>query len=447
MILFDSATMARVTGGVWHGHPPECVNGIAFDTRGELQGKLFAALRGERDGHDFLSEALGACGAIVEQLSDVPLPQLVVPNVRDALAALAREQRQQLKDVPVIAITGSAGKTSTRQMLEAVLKAVGPGTASPGSFNNDLGVPVTLLAASGTDQWVLVEIGTNAPGEIHHLGSIVQPTVVIVTGTGRAHLEGFGSEEAIAQEKMSLLDTMAPNGRAFVNIDRPFVWPYLSDDMVKYGLHEEACVRLTDRTVDNQGQVIEINSSLRIRLPLAGEHNALNALAVIAVARDFGIADDLIAAGLATVKLPPMRLEEHVIGSICVWNDAYNANPESMLAAIEAFVEREEGRGRLVAILGGMHELGKESKSLHREVGREAAHRKIDHLVVVGEMAQAILDGAQEANFDGTMDAVSTCEAAALCCHEGDRVLIKASRSERLERVLQHIEERMGVTR
>lgn len=447
MILLDAATMAMVTGGTWFGTPPVHIKGVTIDTRKELSGTIFVALRGTRDGHDYLPKATDALAAIVETRAPIQLPQLVVPCVREALAALARAQRAVLAGVPVVAITGSAGKTTTRQILEGVLRSLGEGTASSGSFNNDLGVPITLLSAQATDRWVVCEIGTNAPGEIAHLGAIVQPTVVIITGTGRAHLAGFGSEEAIAKEKMALLCEMATGGRAFVNIDRPFVRPYLSDNVVTYGMHPDADVRLTGRTPVDGGQEIEINGSFRAHLSLVGEHNAINAIGVVAVARAFGISDATISSALSELTPPPMRLEEQVIGSMCVWNDAYNANPESMSAALDAFCETRNGGGRLVAIFGTMNELGEASDALHREVGRKVASKPIDHLVVVGEGAHGILTGAEEANFTGTTEFVLTCEEAAACCCDGDRVLIKASRSDRLERVVDVLKERMGVTR
>lgn len=447
MILLDAATMASVTGGTWVGTPAGRIEGVAIDTRNDLSGTMFAAVRGTRDGHDYLPQATDALAAIVETRADIPLAQLVVPCVRDALAALARAQRVALGRVPVVGITGSAGKTTTRQMLEGVLRTLGTGTASPGSFNNELGVPITLLGAHATDRWVICELGTSAPGEIAHLGSIVRPTVVIITGTGRAHLAGFGSEEAIAKEKMALLDEMAPDGKAFVNIDRPFVKPYVRDDVVTFGVHPDARVRLTARTPVDGGQEIEINRSFHARLQFAGEHNAINAVGVVAVARTFGLSDDAIAAALAERTPPRMRLERQAIGPLCVWNDAYNANPESMSAALNAFCEMEEGDGRLVVIFGAMNELGEASEALHREVGRRIASKPIDHLVVVGETAHGILAGAEEAHFAGTTEYVLTCEEAAACCCDGDRVLIKASRGERLERVVEFLKERMGVTR
>lgn len=444
MILLDQASMAAVTGGRWTRTPPDALVGVGFDSREPLEGMAFAAITAERDGHDFVAKAhqSGAVAAIVERPVDAALPQLVVGNVGEALAALARAQRERLAGVPVIAITGSAGKTTTRRMLEAVLAPLGPGTASPRSFNNALGVPVTLLAAQASDCWILVEIGTNAPGEIRALGTIVQPDLAVVTGTGRAHLEGFGDEAAIAREKMSLLGTMSPCGHAIVNVDRPFVAPFLKGAVTTYGEAPSADLRLVGRTPSAAGQAIESSDGFTARLApsLVGHHNAINALAAIVVARRLGLDDDSIARGLGQVEPLPMRMERFTMGSICVWLDAYNANPDSMVAALRTFVECEAGTGRLVAVLGAMHELGEHAEALHRMVGEAAAAAGIDHLVVVGKAARAIQMG-----FSGSSQAVETCgEAAAACC-EGDRVLIKASRGERLERVLGALEEQSGV--
>ena len=461
MIRIDGNTLASVVDGRWLGEPPSQVNGVGTDTRETLTGRLFIAIAGERhDGHAHLDAAADA-GAVAALVDTPPadhdasrLPLLEVRNVRTALAALAAHHREALKQTTVVGITGSAGKTTVRRIAEAVLSTVSRGSASPRSFNNDLGVPLTLLAASPEDRWLLVEIGTNAPGEIAALSALVRPHLAIITGTGRSHLEGFGSEEGVAKEKATILDHVRPDGVGIVNIDRPAIRDELAARasgplvVVSCGEHDDADVRLTSRTPREEGQEIEIDGDWTAKLSLPGRHNAVNAVAVVELARRIGLNDADIARGLACVEPAPMRLQRVELAGMRIWNDAYNANPESMKAALQTFAEVEHGRGRLVAIVGEMLELGEDAHALHAEVGG-VMPGEIDLLVGVGEGGAAIVAGARDAGFAGETSLVSTADAlsdATVLCRSGDRVLIKASRGVGLERVLDKLAERQTTT-
>jgi UDP-N-acetylmuramoyl-tripeptide--D-alanyl-D-alanine ligase len=304
---------------------------------------------------------------------------------------------------------------------------------------------LTLLAASPEDQWLLVEVGTNAPGEIAALTRLVSPQVAIITGIGRAHLGGFGGEQEVATEKASMLDHVRAQGHAIVQADSDLIHPELEARASKpirfttYGRNPAADLRLTGRQPFDGSQRIEIDGGWTTTLSLPGEHNAVNALAVIALARHLGMSDEDIATGLGRVEPAPGRMEPVEVAGIHAVHDAYNANPESMVAALVTFAETAAGEGRKVAVLGEMRELGEQSEALHREVGAAAARAGLDLLVGVGAGGMAILDGARAAGHAGKAVAVTLeddVSKIAGLCHRGDRVLLKASRGVRLERVL-----------
>lgn len=432
------------------------VHGVGTDTRTTLTGRLFIAIPGDRhDGHDHLeaARAAGAAAALVEsgyldQGGRMPegLPGIAVAEIRPALAALARDHRRRLDGV-VIGITGSSGKTTIRSMAERVLAELGPGTASIRSFNNDLGVPLTILEADEADRWVLLEIGTNAPGEIAHLAGIADPTICVLTGVGRAHLGGFGSEAAIAAEKSALIDAVAGNaGTAIVNADAEVMAPEISGrraagaSIVTYGESVAVDRSLVHRSVrPGGGQTIDLGD-FRCELGLDGRHNAINAIAVVELARSLGVADADIARRLAELEPPPMRFVRHVVGGVEIVDDTYNANPESMRASLETFAEVSSAANRRIAVLGGMRELGTRSTALHEAVGAVAA-RTLDEIVVVGgEDAVAIGRGARDAGFEGVLHEVADGDAAtALLAGQisfGDAILFKGSRSVGLEKVV-----------
>lgn len=465
MIRSTLSDIADACGGhlvsAFDGARDRTIHGVGIDTRGDLTGRLFVAIRGERhDGHDHVAAAFesGAVAALVSAdgldresvATSADRPTIVVEDSVVALAKLARHHRRALRG-PVVGVTGSAGKTTTRAILESVLAGLGEGTASIKSFNNHIGVPLTLLEADVDDRWIVLEMGTSGKGEIGRLVEIASPDVSVVTGTGRAHLEGLGTEEDVAVEKASIL---AGATLGVVNVDRPPIRPLVEASrragrrIVTYGLGPPAdLVLLERRGLPGGGQVLRIDG-FEATFSLDGRHNAVNALAAIEVARELGVAPAAVADGLASVRPPAMRFARSVVEGITVLDDAYNANPESMKASIEAFSEMTGDAAstnpRRIAVLGAMLELGPASDELHREVGRVVAGSSITDLVVVSDQgAVGIADGAREAGFEGSIRLVDDAgEAATVLVDDlrtGDWVLVKASRGVGLEMVVDAI--------
>jgi UDP-N-acetylmuramoyl-tripeptide--D-alanyl-D-alanine ligase len=346
-----------------------------------------------------------------------------------------------------VAITGSSGKTTTRRLVEGILGRRWRGTASPKSFNNDLGVPLTLLSARPDDRFLAIEIGMNRPGEIRPLAELARPEVAIVTMVGRAHLEGLGSVEAIATEKASILAALPANGLAIVNGDRAELLAAverlgLRCPVLRFGRGPGNHLRLAGRRAGGSGQRIETSDGLVAELSLPGEHNAVNALAAIAAARHLGFVDAEIAAALPGVRPEAMRLERVELGGIGFLNDAYNANPDAVLASLATFAELAAGADRRVAILGDMLELGPASEALHEEVGRAAGSLPgLGRIEAVGRFAPATLRGAAAAGFRGEARChagLGEPELAAILdgLRPGDAVLLKGSRGSAMERVL-----------
>jgi len=486
-----------VLRGEWLALPRESITlaGVGIDSRGDLAGRAFVAIRGDRhDGHDFLVDAAraGAAIAIVDRLpAAIPagFPVLRVPDTRRALIALARGWRARLTRTTIIAVTGSAGKTTTKSLLHHVLGSRWHGCCSPKSFNNDIGVPLTLLDIRGDHDYAVVEVGTNAPGEIDALASIIKPDVAVITSIGRSHLERLGTVAQVACEKAALLHHLTPSGRAFVNTDRPELIDFLdhSPHITRYGRRADARLRLTARgalttsVIPEQagilssvipahagihsapGQWLDVNGGARFRLALPGEHNAVNALAVIGIAREMGMTDDAIDAALATADAPHMRFAQSFIHGIAVFNDAYNANPDSMAASLRTFIEltaeqvgqRSATRANAVAaqrvgrrffILGDMLELGPHAPALHEELGSllEALDlaAPIHRVLFIGAHGDDVHRGARSLGSRLALapDAGAPAVAAFLAeLREGDAVLLKASRRLALDRLADRI--------
>ena len=463
MSFFEPDNLREITAGrfVKKASSPAAgpIEGVSTDTRTLTHGQVFIALRGERfDGHDHLTAAAeaGSPLLIVDReeparavAADVTI--LLVSSTTTALAQLAAAYRKTLPG-RIIAVTGSVGKTTTKQIIHAVLSTCLTGQASPKSFNNHIGVPLTLLNASPSDAYVICEVGTNAPGEIAALGRIVEPDIAIITAVGVAHLEGLGSVDAVLREKASLLSHMHAGGLAIVNGDVPGLADYhrIAPSMITYGIGESCHLRLTRYNAVATGAEFEINNRWRFKLPLLGEHNARNALAAIAVARHMKLTDSQIAHGLERVIAPPGRLRLSSIGSLTIIDDSYNANPDSMAAALRV-LQSHPATGRRVAVLGEMLELGDQSPAFHRTLGETVADSAIDLAVFVGRLS---LFAAEAVNRRGAADrahAEPTCtdagaDAIAGLLRDGDTVLLKASRGIALERLIPAIEKRFGST-
>jgi UDP-N-acetylmuramoyl-tripeptide--D-alanyl-D-alanine ligase len=462
MSALAAEDVRAVTGGRWLRRPPpgRVPAGIGTDTRESLRHAVFAALRGERhDGHDHLSAA-AAAGAVLAIVDREPasldgcgdMGVLLVADTRRALARLALAHRRRLVSTKVIAITGSCGKTTTKGMIDGVLSTVHAGSVAPRSFNNDVGVPLTIFAGRPHHKYLVVELGTNTPGEIASLAAIAEPDIAVLTNVGRAHLEGFGTVAAVAEEKASLLAHLRPDGVAIVNADCGELEPYARTltSVVRFGESDDADLRLTNRGRGRRGWWFEVNGRLRFDLSLAGRHNAVNALAAVAIGRRFGLSDARISDALATVEPEPMRMEPREIGGVRVYNDAYNANPDSMIAALETFIEAAADARRRIVVLGDMLELGPEAAALHRELGRHVidvdTRCRIDEAVLVGPLATHIAAAVRRVwperrlrwFAEATDDAV---DEIARSLRPGDAVLLKASRRLGLERVVDGLEQ------
>ncbi|MER7247537.1 UDP-N-acetylmuramoyl-tripeptide--D-alanyl-D-alanine ligase [Kribbella sp. NPDC000426] len=446
MIPLSLDEIATVVGGTVAGDGSVKVTAPAvLDGREAEPGGLFVAFAGEHaDGHDYAAQA-GRAGAVAVLGSrPTALPTIVVEDAQAALQALAAHVGVQLSDgLTVVGLTGSQGKTSTKDLLTAVLSSVGPTVATIGSLNNELGVPLTILRADAATCFLVIEMGARRMGDIAHLASLVPPAVAVVLNVGQAHLGEFGSRGAIATAKGELVQGLAPGGTAVLNADDPRVIAMraLTDGPVlTFGRAEHADVRVLDLTLDRLGRpsftLRTADAVASVVLPLVGAHQAFNAAAASAAGLAIGVPIEMTAAALATTSLSKWRMELcEVPGGITLLNDSFNANPDSTRAALDAMAVIEGGRR--IAVLGEMLELGEESESEHRIVGEYAATRA-DVVIAVGEGARAIAAGAGE-HAVALPDNNAAIDWLRQTLATGDVVLVKASREAHLEEVAEAI--------
>jgi len=459
MTFFTADTFRTVTDGTWIVEPKrECTfAGVGTDTRDDLTGRAFMALRGaNHDAHEYLDDAAdaGAALLIIDQpraASQLPaaVPTLHVSDTRVALTELARAYRLVLANTTVIAVTGSTGKTTTKELIHAALSARLSGTRAPRSFNNDIGVPLTLLAASPDDDYVVVEVGMNAPGEIAALSEVVRPDIAVITTIGPAHLERLGSIKAIAAEKQSMLNHLHPYGLAVLTADSELLAPQLSagQQMIRFGEASEAQLRVTDYGSDDAQNIwwFDVNDEVRFHVPLPGRHNAVNALAAVAIARHLGLSNSAICNGLSRAELPAMRMARELRHGVRFFNDAYNANPQSMEAALASFLEQTTDAERRISVSGDMLELGATAPAWHRRLGEriiELTDRwRLDGAYFIGEQMAEAEDVVARHWCSERVKALSELTPDAIgaiwsVLRPGDAVLLKGSRGMALERVL-----------
>src|SRR6266699_5748424 len=431
------------------------VDKVSTDSRTVKRGELFVALRGENfDGHKFVESAAraGAVGAIVDLTWSGKVPEnFALIRAEDTLQAyqkLAAKYRKSLS-LKVIAITGSNGKTSTKDFVASVLGRRFRVTKTEGNFNNHVGLPRTMLEAKSQDEVAVWEIGMNHPGEIETLAKLAAPDTAIITNVGVAHIEFMGSREAIAAEKSALAQAVGPEGTVILNADDPFskgIAPCTSAKVVLAGTTEGA-VRASEITQSANGTdftILEGAHRCRAQLPVPGLHMVQNALLGVAAGRIFGLSLEDCAAGLAAAPLTKARLQIKEIHGVQFIDDSYNANPDSMKAALHTLVELDAD-GKRVAVLGEMRELGSESEHCHREVGETAAALGVDHLIAIGSVAAAIASAAEHAGLRNSRTVNSPTEAAEILSEiaaSGDLVLIKGSRAARTERVMEEFRSR-----
>ena len=474
MTFWTPDTVRAAMGGTWIHRPPLMelpkdrpadlpppplhapIVGVATDTRTIKSGQVFIALKGENhDGHDYLQKAAdaGAPILVVDDPARVPeggfLPPVGVMKVADcgkALLKLGAAYRKSLKQTKVIAVCGSNGKTTTTRLIDHVLKSALRGTASIKSFNNAIGVPLTILSARENDQYLVCEVGTNSPGEIMQLAEVVQPDVAVITSIGREHLEKLGDIAGVAKEEAAIITYLRPKGLAVATADSPELREHLkrAANLVMFGKSEDATLRLTGLEQDQEGVSFSVNNRLKVRLPLLGEHNALNAIAALAVARRMNIDEVQAAAALEQAGGAEMRMERVEVGGITILNDTYNANPDSMIAGLRTLgAIRKKSTGRCVAILGEMLELGAASDAGHRAVARELWSLKaVDLVVLVGERMEPAREELTALGFPKEkLVYLPDCDEPrdrqiAELLRPDDLVLAKGSRRVRLERVI-----------
>lgn len=452
MIPLPLAEVARVTGGQLADvlDPAVLVTGpVVIDSREAAPGSLFAALPGTRtDGHQFATAAVQSGAVAVLATRPVGCPAVVVPDVQAALGQLARAVVDRASDLTVIGITGSAGKTTTKDLTAQLLETLGPTIAPRDSFNNEIGHPLTALRVTAETGFLVSELAARGPGHIAQLCQIAPPRLGAVLGVGLAHAGEFGGLEAIAQAKGELIEALPADGVAVLNADDRRVAAMAARSrarVVTFGRAGSADVRAGNVRADEAGRpgftLVTAAGSAPVQLRLHGEHHVANALAAAALAGQLGMPAAAIAAGLsAAVARSRWRMEvTRLPDGVTVVNDAYNANPDSVRAAIAALAAMSRGR-RGFAVLGHMTELGDDADRLHAEIGADAAAAGLAGLIVVGDAAAPILAGARtvpgwRGELQHVPDAAAAVGALRDRLRDGDVVLVKASHSIHLERV------------
>ena len=451
MIPLRLADLADVVAGTLaEGSDGDAVvDAVTIDSRDATPGALFVPLAGEHaDGHDFVPDAVarGASGYLWAE--DRPVPSepgaVVVDDPADALMGLGRWVRDEV-DPLVVTITGSQGKTTTKDMIAAAVGTSRVTVANQGSYNNELGVPLTCCRLQPDSEVLVAEVGARGIGHIAVLAEMLRPDVAVVTAVSAAHLELLGDIDTVARAKTELVEALGPTGTAVLNADDQRVAamaPRAPGAVVRYAVDGDAEWRAEDVTLDAQAcarfTARGPSAAVAVELPMPGAHNVGNALAAIAVADVCGVAPSDAAAGLASAQLSPWRMELHRRDDgVVVINDAYNANPSSTAAALDTLAALTATRRW--AVLGLMAELGPGSAQAHREIGQRCARLGIDWLVPVGSDAEEIAAGARAAAFDGTIipvdDAAGARDVLTASMASGDAVLVKASRSVGLERL------------
>lgn len=452
-VLATADQVARATGGrVAAGAPTACCTAVSTDSRAPVPGSLFVALRGENfDGARFCADAVrgGSTIVLVEEaslargLGDVGAAAVVaVSDSLRALGELAAWHRARF-EVRVVAVTGSNGKTSTKEMITAVLGGPPAVLHTRGNFNNQVGMPRALLGLDATHRYVVAEMGMNAPGEISALARIARPQVGVITNVHPVHLEGLGSLDAVARAKGELFEALPQDGVAVVNTDDAYALKQLERTragVLRFGRANGADARVEGAAHAGDGLDVSLrlrDETVRFHLARPGLHNAMNAAAAAAVGLAEGLVAGTIAERLAQAPLPALRMERLVLGEGCLLVDCYNANPRSVQAAVKSLVELAAD-GKRFALLGDMKELGASSTELHWQTGHLAAESGLDAMATFGELARDIARGAREAglgeviSFDSIPDAIDWVE------HKlagGGCVLLKGSRAMRLERI------------
>jgi UDP-N-acetylmuramoyl-tripeptide--D-alanyl-D-alanine ligase len=454
-----SEVAKAMNGRLVRGLPGKKLYGISTDTRTMRGGELFFALVGPTiDAHTLLGQArsLGAAAVVVHELAAldaVPgLPAILVDDTTVALGDLAHWHRMACRATTVIGITGSNGKTTVKELLFHILDAVVRSVKSIGNFNNQIGVPLTLFQLRPQDVYAVVEMGTNSPGEIARLCEIAAPQLGILTNIGNAHLEGLGGLDGVAEEKSALLRCTVRSRGAIYNADNWHcrqIARELRGTLLSFGIDEEATFKAHCVQPTENGIAFKVVNGRRVTLPVTGLHNASNALAAIAAARQLGIDWDRIVERLAGFRLPPNRMQRESVRGVDLILDAYNANPDSMTSAGQT-LRRLDCSGRRILVAGDMLELGDEADHLHRTVGLSLNEpgpngARLDYVFGLGGHTAELIAAARpsvEARLAGSRDELA--EAVLRVVQPGDVVLFKASRAMKLDEVADRVKRELG---
>jgi UDP-N-acetylmuramoyl-tripeptide--D-alanyl-D-alanine ligase len=444
-----ASEIAQIIGGILSGDDVEVTAAPTLKSAEVDQGGIFLALQGEKvDGHDFVDDAFSHGAVLAITTRAVAQRHILVADVTAALTLLARFARSELKDLTVIGITGSQGKTTTKDLLRYMLSQHGETVAPTGNYNNELGVPLTLLACSSTTKYAVIEMGARHSGDIAHLASIAQPDIAVVLRVGMAHVGEFGSIEAIAKTKSELISSLSESGIAILGQYDPYTIAMKSlhtGRTISFGADHSADIRATEiemREGRPHFDLVTPAGRAAVGLRIVGEHQISNALACAAVGTALGLSIDSIATALSTALIESKwRMEIHEFSEVLLINDSYNASPDAVEAALRTLILfAQERGGRAWAFLGKMAELGESSAKAHQQVGTLAYQMGIDHLVCVDApeyQPTQLSDGQTILHLCDRSGARAIAEQI----EPGDVILVKASRSENFEILAKEIEE------
>jgi UDP-N-acetylmuramoyl-tripeptide--D-alanyl-D-alanine ligase len=450
MAAFTLDEIITATGGsLLQGDKEGSVSGIAIDSRKIQPGELFVAIQGENfDGHDFIAAAVAAgAGAVLASKPVTVASEVAAVRVADtleALGAIARWHRRRFS-IPVIGITGSNGKTTTKDLVASVLAQQYPVIKTEGNFNNEIGLPLTLLRFNIDFRAAVVEMGMRGLGQIRRLAGIAEPNIAIVTNVGLTHLELLGTQENIARAKAELIESLPDDGLAVLNGDDPLVRSMrdkFNGRTILYGIEGPGLdYRAADIKIRDNGSIFKIYARgeiIEAQLPVPGRHNVLNALASVAVGRELGVSGDAIRKGLAAPDLTGKRLNIIRRNGLIIIDDTYNASPTSARAALDVLAATGEGRRKL-AVLADMLELGPQAPAIHREIGEYAARNGIDRLLAYGDLAREYVEGFNRISkghgeyFSAKLSLIAELRSV---IQPGDVLLVKGSRGMKMEDIV-----------
>ncbi len=461
---FTIEEIAKVTGGSIIGNNGATVTSVSTDSRECTKGTLFAAIKGERfDGHDFIKATMesGAvcalCERVSENTSELPGSLVVVPDTIVALGKLAHEYLKRLSP-EVVSVTGSVGKTTTKEFIYAVLNEKFNAHKTEGNFNNELGLPLSILSMKKDAKAAVFELGMSFKGEISYLSKIARPKIAAITNIGNSHIENLGSRENICAAKLEIVDGLDPDGYILLNADEPLLFAkkdaFKQKTLLISMKNSAADFRaLNVRTYDDYSiydLVLPNRVITNIQIPTIGVHNVFNSAYAFVIGLIMGMSDDEIKRGLMKFKNTGMRQNVYEYGGVTIIEDCYNAGPESMKASLDVLSKlSQKNSRRCIAVLGEMRELGEYSKQLHMEIGKAVHAKGIDMLFTFGHDAENIVLGAinhgypsEKVGINGDIDAPEKAAAALRSAVKpGDIILFKASRAVKLERVIELLKE------